>query len=309
MNTLGFRLCHLIFAGVQAIALLASSGCAEQPTAHPTPGHADVNGVRLPYVEQGAGPIVLLVHGSVADHRTWDRQRALLARHFRVIAYSQRYFGVEPWKPGWPKMGVPTHTDDLAAFIRSLGVGPVHVVGWSSGASIAINAALRHPGLIKSAFAYEPALVSVVTDSTERETVAADRAAAFGPAVKAARAGDTDRAVREVLDGVENRAGALDAWPPAMQAVALENARTLPLEFFSSEPAPTVTCAQLGQLRPVVAVARGEMTRVSYRLIADAAARCIGGNQHIIVPNGRHLWPADEPQAFSEVVLTFLTRR
>ena len=115
--------------------------------------------------------------------------------------------------------------------------------------------------------------------------------------------------MRLVLDAVDNRTGALDGWPPAVQAVAMDNARALPLEFLDSAPAPLITCAQLGQLKPVVAIARGELTRSSYRLMADAAATCIGGSQHVVVPNARHLWPGDEPQAFSEAMLRFLKQQ
>ena len=293
-------------AALAAASLVAVVGCAGTSRTPPTVRHADVNGARLAYVEQGDGAPVVLVHGSMADYRTWDRQREALSRHYRVIAYSQRYFGTEPWNPGWPKIGVQTHSDDLAAFIRSLSAGPVHLVGWSSGANVAINLALQHPDLVKSVFAYEPSLASVVTDSADRKAIADDRAAAFGPAVHAVRAGDHTTAVRRLLDAVDNRTGALDGWPPEVQAVAMDNARTLPLELLNSAPAPTMTCAQLGQLKRVVVIARGELTRTSYRLMADAAAQCIGGSQHIVVPSARHLWPGDEPRAFSKAVVRFL---
>ena len=293
-------------AVLTATALLVAAGCAGLPD-RPTPlRHADINGARLAYVEQGEGAPIVLVHGAMSDHRTWERQRAHLARHYRVIAYSQRYFGTEPWGAGWPKIGVQTHTDDLAAFIRGLGVGPVHLIGWSSGANIAINTALARPDLVRSTFAYEPSLASVVTDSADRKVIADDRAAAFGPAVEAVRAGDNATGVRRLLDAVDDRTGALAGWPPAVQAVALDNARTLRLEFLDADPPPPITCAQLGQMKPVVAIARGERTRSSYRLLADAAAKCVGGHQHIVVPGARHLWPGDDPQAFSEAVLRFL---
>jgi pimeloyl-ACP methyl ester carboxylesterase len=296
-------------AVLTAAALAFTAGCAVVPDRPATARHADINGARVAYVEQGEGAPVVLVHGSMSDHRTWDRQRALLAPHYRVIAYSQRYFGSEPWVPGWPKIGVQTQTDDLAALIRALGAGPVHLVGWSSGANVAINLAVTHPELVKSAFAYEPSLASVVADGAERKAIADDRAAAFGPAVEAVRAGDNATAVRKLLDAVDDRTDALAGWPPAVQAVALDNARTLRLEFFEAAPAPPITCAQLGQLKPVVAIARGERTRPSYRLFADAAARCVGGSQHVVVPNARHLWPGDEPRAFSDAVLRFLKQQ
>ena len=80
-------------AALAVAALAALSACAglEQPAARPL--FADVNGARLAYVEEGSGSPVVLVHGSLSDLRTWERTRSLLAKHYRVIAYSQRYFG------------------------------------------------------------------------------------------------------------------------------------------------------------------------------------------------------------------------
>ena len=209
---------------------------------------------------------------------------------------------------GGPKIGVPSQSEDLTAFIRRLGVGPAHLVGWSSGGTVVIQGALAHPELVKSAFVYEPPLADAVTDEADRRTVADDRAAAFGPAVQALRAGDQAGALKAVLDAVEDRSDVLEAWPPSRQAIAMDNARTLPLEFFDSDPAPAIGCAQLARARPPVAVARGSSTRASYRLMADAAATCIGARRHVVVHDARHLWPADDLEAFSEEVLRFLRR-
>ena len=40
--------------------------------------------------------------------------------------------------------------------------------------------------------------------------------------------------------------------------------------------------------------------------LLDAA--CIGGRRHVVVADARHLWPADEPRAFSEEVRRFLSQ-
>jgi pimeloyl-ACP methyl ester carboxylesterase len=304
MNTLKRR---CLSSALVATAWAALAACSSLEKATPEARHADVNGARLAYVEEGQGPTVVLVHGSVADLRSWDRQRALLARHFRVVAYSQRYFGTESWDPAWPKIGAQQQSDDLAAFIRSLGAAPVHLVGWSSGGTVAINVSLQHPELVKAAYVYEPPMMSVITEPSERQMISDDRAEAFGPVVQDLRAGDNSRALRDVLDAAQGRRGALDSWPPSVQAVALDNARTLPLEFFDSDPAPSITCEQLGRMTPYVVVARGSQTRVSYRLMADATAACLGGRQHVVVvAGGRHLWPADEPKAFAEEVRRFM---
>ncbi len=55
-----------------------------------------------------------------------------------------------------------------------------------------------------------------------------------------------------------------------------------------------------------VTVAKGELTRVSYRIVADTASRCIPGSRLVIVSQGRHAAPAIIPAVFNEALLGFL---
>jgi pimeloyl-ACP methyl ester carboxylesterase len=54
---------------------------------------AEVNGVRIQYPEDGSGAPVVFVHGAVTDHRAWEPVRDEIARKYRFIALTQRYFG------------------------------------------------------------------------------------------------------------------------------------------------------------------------------------------------------------------------
>ena len=144
-----------IAAFAATAALLAA--CQTSPGSAPSSvKYMAANGARLPYVEQGQGTPVVFVHGAVSDHRTWERQRDVVSANYRAISYTQRYFGTEPWDKSGPKFGEQTHADDLAAFIRGLNVGPVHLVSWSYGGHITLLVALNSPELVKSVFAFEP---------------------------------------------------------------------------------------------------------------------------------------------------------
>jgi pimeloyl-ACP methyl ester carboxylesterase len=292
---------------IAALLLAGVAACALGPptTGTPTVKHMDVNGARLAYVEQGSGPVVVLVHGSMSDHRGWAAQVEALSRRYRAVSYSQRYFDSAAWQADWPKFGVNVHAADLAGFIRGLGAGPVHVVGWSYGASVALATAQQHPDLLKSAFLYEPAHPTFVSDPADLKAIADDRAN-FGPAVQAARAGDHMASARMLFDVVDNRADVFSSMSPDFQAMVVDNARTMPLLLTAQEPPPQITCAQLQQVRPVVAIARGERTRTFYRVIADTAAKCLADSRHVVVPGASHMWPAANPSAFSETVLAFL---
>lgn len=270
--------------------------------------YMDIGGnTRLPWVEQGRGAPVVFVHGAVSDYRTWDRQRAALAESgYRAISYTQRYFGTEPWGQNWPTFGVQTHSEDLTAFIRGLGVGPVHLVGWSYSGHVVLDVALKHPDLVKSAFVFEPGVTSWVTDASALKAIGDDAGAAFGPTVKAMQDGDNVASVRELIDGVGERKGYFDAQPAAVKAVQLDSARTMPMFF--ADKAPPISCDQLGQVKPPVAIVRGADSRPFFKLTADAAARCIPNSKRLVVQNQKHkhLWPGGDVAGFNAALVGFL---
>lgn len=267
--------------------------------------HMSVNGVSLTYLEHGQGVPVVFVHGAVGDHRAWALQRQAVAEPYRYIALNQRYFGTAPWPDNGSEFSAATHTDDLAAFICALGSGPVNLVGWSYGGAVALVMAVQHPELISSVFLFEPTLGSVVSDPTDAELMAQDRKDMFAPSAAAVKAGDTAAAVKLLIDGVTAVPGTFDAFAPEMRAVLIENGRILPL-MFAAPPPPAVTCAQLAQIKVPVAIARGDLTRPFYRIIAESVNRCIPASRLIIVPQARHLWPSQDPSAFNETLLGFL---
>ncbi len=57
-----------------------------------THGFATTNGIRLHYVEQGEGPLLLLLHGCWAFWYSWRHQIPVLAQRFHVVAPDLRGF-------------------------------------------------------------------------------------------------------------------------------------------------------------------------------------------------------------------------
>jgi len=54
----------------------------------------DVDGVNVHYKDQGSGPALLLVHGTLGDLSDWDGWAALLAPHYRVLRLDLPSFGL-----------------------------------------------------------------------------------------------------------------------------------------------------------------------------------------------------------------------
>ncbi len=288
-------------------ALLAA--CANiAPDRAPVPRHADVNGVRLAYVEQGHGTPVVFVHGALSDWRVWEAQRPAIAAKHRYIAYSQRYFGTDPWPDDGKRFSVATHAADLAAFIRWLDAGPVHLVGWSYSGEVVALVALEHPQLVRSVTMHEGGFRSLTAASPEGRQALADYGKSFGPAIAAVKAGDLASATKLFIEAVfEMPHGGFDTDPVLQRAVHLDNARTIPLGL-AAPPAPAVDCAQLGGVQAPLLMTRGAESMPVFVIRSEATARCWPRSRTIVIPGSRHDAPLRNPAAFNAAVLDFVAQ-
>jgi len=111
------------------------------------------DGTRIAFERSGDGPPLILVHGTAADHRTWDRVRPALAERFTVYAVDRRGRGDSGDGEAY---AVEREFEDLAALAASID-GPVNLLGHSYGAVCSIGAALRLSEL-RRLILYEPPL-------------------------------------------------------------------------------------------------------------------------------------------------------
>jgi magnesium chelatase accessory protein len=89
----------------------------------------------------GAGPSLLLVHGTGAATHSWRDLAPLLARDFHVVAPDLPGHGFTASPPA-RRMALSAMARDLGALLHALDVRPEVVVGHSAGAAILIRMAL-----------------------------------------------------------------------------------------------------------------------------------------------------------------------
>ena len=110
---------------------------------------AVLNGVRLHWVEQGSGPLLVLLHGFPEFWWAWHRQiPALAAAGFRVAAPDLRGYNLSGKPEGVDAYRTSVLVDDVAALIRHLGAERAHVAGHDWGGVVAWNAAMRIPEMV-----------------------------------------------------------------------------------------------------------------------------------------------------------------
>jgi len=256
-------------------------------------------------LDVGRGAPTLFLHGVPGDLRAWASHCARLAGSHRCISYTQRYFGVRPWRDDGPAFGVTAHRDDLIAIAEALDAGPLALVAWSYAGHVALAAAVARPDLFSRLFVYEPGVPSYVTDSVELDAFGRSAASMFGPIAEAVAAGDLVGAVRRLFEASGGE-GAFERQTEESRRVALDNAHVLP-RIFTQDAPPAVSCGDLARLALPARVFWGERSQDVFAVPARAAARCIGGSGHREVPQAGHLWPQDEPDAFVEAIAAWLS--
>jgi pimeloyl-ACP methyl ester carboxylesterase len=111
---------------------------------------ASVNGVRLHYVEAGAGPLVVLLHGFPEFWYSWRRQIGpLAAAGFHVLAPDLRGYNLSDKPRGVTAYRTEVLTADVAALIRHTGESTSDVVGHDWGGALAWLLPLHHPGIVR----------------------------------------------------------------------------------------------------------------------------------------------------------------
>jgi pimeloyl-ACP methyl ester carboxylesterase len=110
--------------------------------------HRDVtaNGIRVHFVEQGTGPLVLLCHGFPEGWYSWRGQLpALAAAGYRTVAPDMRGYGRTEAPPEISTYTILDIVGDMVGLVAELGAKQAVIVGHDWGAAIAWHAALFRP--------------------------------------------------------------------------------------------------------------------------------------------------------------------
>ncbi len=145
-----------IGCGLAAFAGLTA--CKVEAALPPQGRFIDIDGNRIHYLDQGSGPVILMVHGLGGQMRnfTYALTDRLKAR-FRVVVMERPGAGYSRRAPGASaRLGV--QADVVAGFIAALGLNRPLLVGHSLGGALALAVALEHPEAVSGL-----ALVSPLT--------------------------------------------------------------------------------------------------------------------------------------------------
>jgi non-heme chloroperoxidase len=262
-------------------------------------------------VERGEGEPLIFIHGSLGSLLDFSRQMTLFGGSYRKLAYSRRYHPPNPPPAPGDEYTIRGHAADLEEIIRGCDAGPVHLVGSSWGAYVALALVLRRPELVCSLVLAEPPILPllrrsssgrILFDRFHRETILPSRTAFAN--------GETEAGVRTFVDGIAGKKGSFDALPPKARMRLVEAGPELRAEFetpFDSYmPLPDV--ADLERVRTPVLLLEGDRSSKMFHLVQDELELAIPDAERMTIPRSGHSVHIENAHAFHEVVEDFLRR-
>jgi pimeloyl-ACP methyl ester carboxylesterase len=276
--------------------------------AEPTSRFAEINGIRLHYLDWGgtAPRTIVLAHGGSAHAHWWDFVAPGLTRLGRVLALDFRGHGRSAWVDP-PDYGPPVYLKDLVGFLEFLGT-PVVLVGHSMGGGLAQRVAVREPHLLEAL---------VIVDSAHG-----------GPPMMMRLMWRWKRRKQGGLRPERDSAGALVARfrlsPPghtlsrdALAELALKGAERLPNGKWAFRFDPKTRTwrrrrgdlakPRLGAITMPTLLLRGEHSAMVSARMARRMHRGIRGSTLRVIPHAYHHVPLDNPHATVAAITEFVT--
>ncbi|OAJ47328.1 alpha/beta fold hydrolase [Pseudomonas marginalis] len=238
-------------------------------------GYAAVNGIKVYYTRTGHGSPVVLLHGGLSNADYWGHQVKALATKHTVISIDSRGHGRSS-RDDRP-YGYDLMADDVVAVLDSLNIPRADIVGWSDGAIIGIDLALRHPDRIGKVFAFAANTQTAgVKDGVEKNPTFA----AF-----------IERAGKEYAK-LSPTPGEYDAFVEQIS------------HMWASQP--NWTDAQLQSIKTPILIADGDHDEAIKREHTEYMAATIPGAGLLILPNTSHFAFLQDPALFNAALLGFL---
>ncbi|WBL77535.1 alpha/beta hydrolase [Bradyrhizobium xenonodulans] len=239
-------------------------------------GLAPVNGVKIWYAVYGRGEPVILLHGGLANANYWGHQVRALQRHYQVIVMESRGHGrssrnQEPY-------GYDVMASDVVALLDRLKIKKAAIVGWSDGAIIGLDIAMKHPERVSRLFAF---------------------------AANSDPSGVADIASSEVFNAYIARAGEeykrLSPTPTEYKNFVAEITKMW-------ESQPKWTASDLAAIKVPTWIVDGDHDEAIKRDNTEFMAANIPGAGLLIQPQVSHFSFLQDPEQFNEDVLRFLGR-
>jgi pimeloyl-ACP methyl ester carboxylesterase len=236
---------------------------------------APVNGIRMFYATYGHGEPVVMIHGGLANSSYWGLQIPVLARQYQVIVVDSRGQGRSTRTP--EPISYELMASDVLALLDFLKVRRTSLIGWSDGAIIGLQIAIYHPERLERLFAF----AGNSDPSGTKKAIGSAAFAAYGRRV-------------------EQEYKVLSPTPDAFNSFRADLSR-----MWASQP--RFTARQLQGITVPTWIVDGDHDEIIKRQDTEWMASQIPGSRELILPGVGHFAFLQDPAAFDEAVLRFLS--
>jgi pimeloyl-ACP methyl ester carboxylesterase len=260
-----------------------------------------LNGVKLETLDRGSGEPVVFIHGSMGDECFAVLEEPVLTDNCRLIHYHRRGWGRSelPEAPSSISQGAA----DCMALLQHLGIERTHLVGQSHGGLICLQTALDAPELVHTLALLEPALPSVLFDSSEWRAMVDDAGSLHSSGDKV---GATDIFGRGV-GGADFRAafdqhlppGHFDRWVADVDTIFQSDGPALASWTFTREDAARIS-------QPVLNM-RGANTTSYFREIYETLQSWLPHAENFVLPDANHCMLQINPRGAAERLASFFS--
>ncbi|MEH2489055.1 alpha/beta fold hydrolase [Bradyrhizobium sp. AZCC 2230] len=275
---------NLFIASLVAVSISAARAAPPWLSLPPTPtlpkaaqsGFAPVNGIKVWYALFGRGEPVLLLHGGLANANYWGHQVRALQRHYQVIVMESRGHGRS--SRNQEPHGYDLMASDVIGVLDHLKIKKAAIVGWSDGAIIGLDIAMKHPERVSKLFAF---------------------------AANSDPSGVADIATSDVFNAYIARAGEeykrLSPTPTEYKSFVAEITRMW-------ESQPKWSASDLAAIKVPTWIVDGDHDEAIKRENTEFMAANIPGAGLLIQPEVSHFSFLQDPEQFSDDILHFLGR-
>lgn len=253
--------------------------------------------------EAGTGQGVVCVHSSASSSGQWRALMDRLSDRFHVIAVDLYSYGKSPAWPEDREMYLDDEISLLEPIFRSAG-DTFHLVGHSYGGAVALKAALKNPGRLKSLVLYEPVLFSVLAADNPNSPATREILAVRDDTIRAVTLGDLETAAKRFVDYWLGP-GSFSNMPEAQRPALANSMRKVRSEWHAAFHEPTPLPAFAAVDVPTLFLTGSESpasTRCVARLLCEVLPRVT-----IIELEGLgHMGPVTHPERVNEAIESFL---
>ncbi len=109
----------------------------------------------LAYLDEGAGEVVLMVHGNMSSSVHYEPLISRIKDKYRCVAVDLRGFGDSSYNNRFDTL--EELADDVNLLTEKLGIDSYYLVGWSNGGGVSLRLCAKYPEKVKKFFDIEGA--------------------------------------------------------------------------------------------------------------------------------------------------------